>query len=489
MSYHRHAVLVPGFVGFDALGQLRYYAGVTSCFQTWKVARADVTLHYFDNFPTASVELRAQLLKRFLAKKFARGEIAAGDEVTLIGHSTGGLDVRRLMQLLVDDAAPQTVVDDRHPVSHSLIKDAVKRLVFLSVPHYGTNLADYLTRFQPVVQGVVRDLGLSVQLNRPPVSNLRKVLAERFLPETCAHIIYAINDALNESDEGEGGTEAQRANERRARSELALWLEHMGKDFDALLDLTSAPRHPPKSPAHLDAEARGREIAAWPAGLETRSYATFVPADRVDRSVAIAWIAALLKRAAGPASLVFESLNSAASSWPAVVLPGAAVLTRLGLDAGPVGIALACFNARPSALFELAYALCADPSGPFRSPPYDPTFAPEVTFLNTSGEGRLPTAEGPRPSATLRASDNDGIVNTLSMLWPFDAGRPGAHEAFLVEADHADIIGHHSLFPQPLDPQNDRQYEAYNILQANVPFGQAAFGQIWRHIFGFAFGG
>jgi len=32
VSSRRHIILVPGFAGFDALGQLEYYAGVTPLF-------------------------------------------------------------------------------------------------------------------------------------------------------------------------------------------------------------------------------------------------------------------------------------------------------------------------------------------------------------------------------------------------------------------------------------------------------------------------
>ena len=31
-----HIVLVPGFGGFDALGRVEYYAGITRLFQNWK---------------------------------------------------------------------------------------------------------------------------------------------------------------------------------------------------------------------------------------------------------------------------------------------------------------------------------------------------------------------------------------------------------------------------------------------------------------------
>ncbi len=66
-----HIVLIPGFGGFDALGRVNYYAGITELFQRWtKKHQADaVVLHYFDNLPTAAVVTRAQRLRKYLAKR------------------------------------------------------------------------------------------------------------------------------------------------------------------------------------------------------------------------------------------------------------------------------------------------------------------------------------------------------------------------------------------------------------------------------------
>ena len=90
-----HVLLVPGFAGFDGLGQLEYYGGLTELFG---ILRADnEVLHYFDNFPTAAVVTRAQRLREYLAKRVTRGGISNGDDVTLVGHSTGGLDIRLLI--------------------------------------------------------------------------------------------------------------------------------------------------------------------------------------------------------------------------------------------------------------------------------------------------------------------------------------------------------------------------------------------------------
>jgi triacylglycerol lipase len=135
--------MVPGFVGFDALGQLRYCTGVTRLFDRQGVEGA---LLYFGNYPRASATNRALRLRKFLAKMFARGETAYDDELTLLGHSTGGLEIRKLLQELSDDG--ETAVDGQVPVPHAKMKRTIKRVVFMSVPHYGTNIADYAQTFQ-----------------------------------------------------------------------------------------------------------------------------------------------------------------------------------------------------------------------------------------------------------------------------------------------------------------------------------------------------
>lgn len=89
-----HVVLIPGFGGFDALGQLEFYFGITLVFQATNTGSV---LHYFDNLPTAAVVTRASRLRRYLAKRIVRGEIREGARITLVGHSTGGLDIRQLI--------------------------------------------------------------------------------------------------------------------------------------------------------------------------------------------------------------------------------------------------------------------------------------------------------------------------------------------------------------------------------------------------------
>jgi hypothetical protein len=55
----------------------------------------------FRQFPTAAVVTGATRLRGYLARRIARGEISISDDVILVGHSTGGLDIRRLLGICI----------------------------------------------------------------------------------------------------------------------------------------------------------------------------------------------------------------------------------------------------------------------------------------------------------------------------------------------------------------------------------------------------
>ena len=144
-----HIVLVPGFAGFDALGQLEYFAGVTEQFQAWQQGAREVraVLHYFDNFPTAAVITRAGRLRKYLAKRIARREFQPGDALALVGHSTGGLDIRWLLWELTEPGQEDLRVDGVSVPAAEIFK-MVRRIVFLSVPQWGTNIADWVRSYK-----------------------------------------------------------------------------------------------------------------------------------------------------------------------------------------------------------------------------------------------------------------------------------------------------------------------------------------------------
>ena len=259
-----HVVLVPGFAGFDALGQLEYYAGVTDAYRRWcdktaKSRRRAVVLHYFDNLPTAAVATRAERLRAYLAKRIARGEIQTEDKIALVGHSTGGLDIRRMLfakentrqervlHLDGGDRSDSTArlrgaVRTAVEVRQSDICRAVDCLVFLSVPQWGTNIADWTRNHGPLRCAVVEELHLAVEAARRPRIDqaLTGVLGQVGYLVHDPDIVLAAQDALREST-APLQPPGPRADAEQAGSQLRLWLQHAVDDFAAINDLTSEP--------------------------------------------------------------------------------------------------------------------------------------------------------------------------------------------------------------------------------------------------------
>jgi hypothetical protein len=434
-------VLIPGFAGFDALGQLEYYAGTTPLFRRWQsgdVSRRRAVLHYFDNFPTAGVTTRAGRLRRYLTKRLVRGEFQPGDAVALVGHSTGGLDIRRLLWDLSSSAERTLPADGTEEVRSRDLLELIDRVVFLSVPQWGTNIAQWVRDNLLGRAIVVAQLRTAVAASQVPVLNRIQDrisnLASEFLN---LDLLRAVEDALREAQTRIGTGPAEVASAHEAAAALELWLRHMAWDFAAIDDLTPPPA------ARTDAPAA-------PAGTEPRSPAHFTPAMRVseverwrDHRIAIRSFATVSNRPyrfeGGKPAPRWDLL--APCSWP---------------DLTP--------RTRESAGTDLAYRYCyrACAGGPFQYPGKD-----------------LPL---PRPfngAATrqIEVWDNDGIVNTASMLWP------AGEETLLVECDHEDITGHFA----GVRPGNtaDREFRAYDLLGSASGFDADAFQAVWNDIFSF----
>ncbi len=484
----KHVVLVPGFAGFDALGSLRYYSGVTELFQSSGRVRNN-RLHYFDNFPTASVAQRAERLRKFLAKKWVRGEFQAGDEITLVGHSTGGLDIRQLLRDLRygpgDPARPDpqsTAVDGcSTPVKASALRALIRRVVFMSVPHFGTNIADFFYKLRAPIQAAAASAAEGIRINKALPSFLSAFNANAVGTTQC-ELFDAIADTLRETDES--SDILKRADEREARYNLLLWLDHVRRDVSALSDLRSYDpnaSHAYVSPAfygptqrqeELDELAAPRPIVDDPnrnlPAIDVLSFATRVR--NPDGNGLFAGVEHLTARAA---ATVLDYVGPPARLVSRIV-PGTGLLRDLTTGALSLG-ALVRFGAQPARLFWHAYAICADDTLPFRRPP----------SLAVGGTCPLEPQRPPFSTATnLSERDNDGIVNTLSMLWPTDPRRQYTH--YLINADHADIIGHYQGKPEPAPSNGGRHHAAYDIFQSGSGFGETHFEAVWREVFAFA---
>jgi len=444
-----HVVLVPGFTGFDALGQIHYYAGVTPVFRDWQrsVSTAHVALHYFDNFPTAGVATRAERLGGYLATRFARGEFVQDrDAIALVGHSTGGLDIRRLVQDLADerhgarpirvDGADQTAVT----VRREDLLGMVKRLVFLSVPQWGTNIADWVRTYPEGRKIALREILRLVKAARvPQLNDIERFFAHVGADVTRADLFCAMQDAVSEIDVSAfEGDPAPTAAALESAGELETWLSYMVSDFAAIDDLAARPpdaRSPRRrgsddegraSPAHMKPDDRAKEIERWDIrGIQRRSYATWAKCPFGFRS--------------GVAVPTWEFAK------PSTYLPG-----LLAPSAG----------ADTDIIFRSCYRACA--GGPFK---YPPGMEPRATLFGSS------------ESRQVELWDNDGIVNTASMLWP-DGPRTQ-----LLNADHGDIIGHYRRLVAVEGSR--RKYGAYDIFKSGSDFTEETFTHVWRDVFSF----
>lgn len=466
-AVRHHIVLVPGFVGFDALGQLEYYSGVTDVFAAWsgEAGNPDVALHYFENVPTASVELRAERLCKYLLKKVVRGEFGRNDRVALVGHSTGCLDIRKALYDLASVSASSA---NGVSVEHERLLACCQRLAFMSAPHFGTTLADAWTDFQHIIRAQAKNAGLALQLNRDYVAAIREKL---FQKADKTELELALIDVLNESDE-RASDSAQRTDEREARAELALWLEHIGRDFQIIEDLRSRGAPQSRSPAHFDAAQRASELARWKSyGVQTRSYATRVSAP-VRRDTLVEGILAAMRKARSLEELVAH-VNKLARLWAVQPFAALAVAARAASALPFLPLLAAVLHERPALIFELFHAMCADKALPFQRPE---ELLPELAVFGSTQRVS---------SAAIDLEHSDGVVNTLSMLWPYDREHPSQHSAVLVEADHGDIIGHYKLRRSAQPKQDGRQFDAYDFFPSGSNFSSKLFEDVWNDVFAF----
>jgi hypothetical protein len=124
-----HVVLVPGFFGFANLGDFAYFAHVRDLLaELGPAVGLDGEVRVVVTEPTASLPRRAALLAEAMTKLL---DAAPGD-VSIIGHSSGGLDARLLV---TPDVSLPTSADVERCAR------AVRSIVTVATPHHGTPLA------------------------------------------------------------------------------------------------------------------------------------------------------------------------------------------------------------------------------------------------------------------------------------------------------------------------------------------------------------
>ncbi|HQR30696.1 MAG TPA: hypothetical protein PLL32_09810 [Anaeromyxobacteraceae bacterium] len=131
MGRPHHILLVPGFFGFANLGDFTYFGHVRNFLaETGPALGIDGEVRVARTEPTASLTRRAALLCEALSELLDESP----GRVTLVGHSSGGLDAR----LLVTPGATLPTAADVERCAR-----AVRSVVTVSTPHRGTPLAGY----------------------------------------------------------------------------------------------------------------------------------------------------------------------------------------------------------------------------------------------------------------------------------------------------------------------------------------------------------
>ncbi|HET6338950.1 MAG TPA: hypothetical protein VFG30_37280 [Polyangiales bacterium] len=293
-----HVILIPGFAGFDALGQVHYYAGTSGVFRKWLSTQQGTTrrtvLHYFDSLPSGAVATRAERLHRYLSKRIARNEFQPDDRIVLVGHSTGGLDIRHLLMDLAKPGASSVdgSAQDSIRITNEQILGMIRRVVFVSTPHYGSNIVDdwleHTTYVKRCISLALFGLHMSVFI---PARTLQRFLGSK--PELDAW--YAVQDTLLELRSAGKTDAATSADVREAFAQVTLWLRQMASDFSVLTDLRT------------DQNAVKAEDD-WPAGVITRSYATVSPPPRGDRVGIITWLRTFVMNASTASRVAQDAL-------------------------------------------------------------------------------------------------------------------------------------------------------------------------------------
>ncbi len=135
MSGTHHVFLLPGFFGFDNLGDLAYFSHVRDALTDWcRRAGVDAQVHSVATPPTASLRQRTRVVVDHMHRVCGPG--GADGPLHLVGHSSGGLDARLVV-------TPDVVLPEG-PAAEPLAA-RVRSVVTVSTPHHGTPLATFFS--------------------------------------------------------------------------------------------------------------------------------------------------------------------------------------------------------------------------------------------------------------------------------------------------------------------------------------------------------
>ncbi|MGB5283806.1 MAG: hypothetical protein WBN29_04810 [Polyangiales bacterium] len=158
-----HIVLVPGLFGFARLGGFDYFMHVEEALAGRFLERgADCEFVLVSSPPTGSIVHRTEVLMDAIQQHCADDAGA----IHLVGHSTGGLDVRLLASPTAWPDAPDWF-------------DRVRTVTSIATPHYGTPLAYFFTTMAGtrLLEALSLLTYVTLRAGGPPLTVLAPVIA------------------------------------------------------------------------------------------------------------------------------------------------------------------------------------------------------------------------------------------------------------------------------------------------------------------------
>ena len=211
-----HIVLVPGLFGFAKLGGFDYFMHVEEALANRFLARGErCEFVLVSSPPTGSIVHRTEVLMDAIQRSCA--DDAAS--IHLVGHSTGGLDIRLLSSPSAWPDLPDWF-------------ERVRTVTSIATPHYGTPLAYFLTTMAGtrLLEALSLLTYITLRAGGPPLTILAPIIAalgraDRFLGVEIKALERA-TDLLVRFVEQEG------------QAEIREWFEGIHSDQGAIIQLT-----------------------------------------------------------------------------------------------------------------------------------------------------------------------------------------------------------------------------------------------------------
>jgi hypothetical protein len=227
MAHHQrvpaphHVFLIPGFFGFDNLGDLAYFAHVSAALAVpLRRAGVQARLHVVKTLPTASLRQRTVLLLNEM-------KAAASDDgpIHLIGHSSGGLDAR--LAVTPEVSLPEGI--EAEPLARR-----VRTVITVSTPHQGTPVATFFSSLlgQQLLEVLSVATSYALRTGRLPAAALGRLATFFVRPRATSaprsDSLQALRGRLlNDFSEDQ-------------RAPLEMFVEQIGRDQDLLPQITPA---------------------------------------------------------------------------------------------------------------------------------------------------------------------------------------------------------------------------------------------------------